>query len=321
MNILITKDKEINFLFKLFYLILLLIVLSVLTSLIFKNNFYEKLAIAKNIPIKMMDKDIPITYIGNYNTAKSLQQNKLIQDIEIDQIRETKIIPNIKVVKLPDDLNSIKTVKNRKELFIKIILPLIVHENDRLLSLNQKIKLIKSKIDHISREEAIWIQSLMIEYKAETIDALLIKIDEIPVSLALAQAVIESGWGTSRFAYEGNALFGQYVWGKNNSGIVPNDRDIDARYKIKSFNSLSESVKSYMKNLNTNFHYNEFRISRFVLRSNKIPLKGSYLAEYLISYSIEDNYIDKIKNIIQINDFEDFENLRIDKKLILTDII
>ena len=76
-----------------------------------------------------------------------------------------------------------------------------------------------------------------------------------------------------------------------------------------------------MKNLNTNFHYNEFRINRFVLRSNQIPLRGSYLAEYLISYSIEDNYIDKIKNIIQINDFEDFENLRIDNKLVLTDII
>ena len=321
MNILITKDKEINFLFKLFYLILLLIVLSVLTSLIFTNNFYEKSASGKNIPINIIGKDVPITYIGNHNTAKSLQQNKLIQDIEIDQIRETKIIPNIKVVKLPDDLKSIKSVKNRKELFIKITLPLIVQENDRLLSLNQKIKLIKSKIDYISRDEAIWIQKLMIEYKAETIDALLIKIDEIPVSLALAQAVIESGWGTSRFAYEGNALFGQYVWGKNNSGIIPNERDIDARYKIKSFNSLSESVKSYMKNLNTNFHYNEFRINRFVLRSNQIPLRGSYLAEYLVSYSIEDNYIDKIKNIIQINDFEDFENLRIDNKLVLTDII
>ena len=74
--------------------------------------------------------------------------------------------------------------------------------------------------------------------------------------------------------------------------------------KIKSFNNLSESVASYMKNLNTNFHYNEFRINRFVLRSNNIPLKGIYLAEHLFSYSIEDDYTDKIKNIIQINNFE-----------------
>ena len=162
----------------------------------------------------------------------------------------------------------------------------------------------------------------MEEYKADTLDSLLIKVDEIPVSLALAQAVIESGWGTSRFAYEGNALFGQYIWGKTNDGIIPNERETDAKYKIKSFNNLGESVASYMKNLNTNFHYNEFRINRFVLRSNKIPLKGTYLAEFLSSYSIEDDYIDKIKNIIEINDFQDFENLSIDQQTpLITDII
>ena len=188
--------------------------------------------------------------------------------------------------------------------------------------MNQNIKLIKSSFDQISRKEAIWVQNLMEEYKADTLDSLLIKVDEIPVSLALAQAVIESGWGTSRFAYEGNALFGQYIWGKTNDGIIPNERETDAKYKIKSFNNLSESVASYMKNLNTNFHYNEFRINRFVLRSNKIPLKGIYLAEFLSSYSIEDDYIDKIKNIIEINDFQDFENLSIDQQTpLITDII
>ena len=77
-----------------------------------------------------------------------------------------------------------------------------------------------------------------------------------------------------------------------------------------------------MKNLNTNHHYNEFRVNRFVLRTNKIPLRGDYLAEYLSNYSIEDNYIDKIKNIIEINDFDDFENLSVDNELpLITDII
>jgi len=263
-----------------------------------------------------------VSYIIDLKTAKSLQQNKLIYNTRIDQIRETKSIPNIKVSQLPKDLKSIKSIKNRKELFIKITLPLIVQENDKLSSLNQNIKLIKSSFDQISRKEAIWVQNLMEEYKAETLDSLLIKVDKIPVSLALAQAVIESGWGTSRFAYEGNALFGQYIWGKTNEGIIPNERETDAKYKIKSFNSLGESVASYMKNLNTNFHYNEFRINRFVLRSNKIPLKGIYLAEFLSSYSIEDDYIDKIKNIIEINNFQDFENLSIDQQMpLITDII
>ena len=77
-----------------------------------------------------------------------------------------------------------------------------------------------------------------------------------------------------------------------------------------------------MKNLNTNFHYNEFRINRFVLRSNNIPLKGTLLTEFLSSYSIEDNYTEKIKNIIELNEFDDFENLNIEKQLtLITDII
>ena len=322
MNILITQDKNIQFLFKLYYFIFLLIILSVLTSLIFTNNFYQKTVTTKNTLINTDEKDLATIYISDLQTVKSLQQNELIHDFHIDNVRKTKIVPNIVIAQLPRDLKNIKSIKNRKDLFIKITLPLIVQENEKLLSLNKKIKSIKNSFDKISRKEADWVNKLMVEYRADTLDALLIKVDKIPVSLALAQAVIESGWGTSRFAYEGNALFGQYVWGSTNHGIIPNDRETDAKYKIKSFDSLSESVASYMKNLNTNFHYNEFRINRFVLRSNNIPLRGMYLAEYLLSYSIEDNYTDKIKNIIEINDFEDFENMNIEKQLpLITDII
>ena len=300
----------------------MLIILSVLTSLIFTNSFYQKTMITENTSININEKDIENFYIDDLHTVKSLQQNKIIHDFQIDNVRETKIIPNVIIAQLPRDLKTIKSIKNRKELFIKITLPLIVQENEKLLSLNNKIKLIKSSFDQISRKEADWINKLMIQYKADTLDALLIKVDEIPVSLALAQAVIESGWGTSRFAFEGNALFGQYVWGATNQGIIPNERKTDAKYKIKSFNSLSDSVASYMKNLNTNFHYNEFRINRFVLRSNNIPLKGTLLTEFLSSYSIEDNYTDKIKNIIELNDFDDFENLNIEKQFtLITDII
>ena len=322
MNILITQDKNVQFLFKIYYFIFLLITFSILTSLIITSSFYQKKVIMKNTSINNYEKDFEPFYIDDLYSVKSLQQNKLIHDFQIDNVRETKIIPNIIITQLPKDFKAIKSIKNRKELFIKITLPLIVQENEKLLSLNRKIKLIKNSFDRISRKEADWIKRLMVQYKADTLDALLIKVDEIPVSLALAQAVIESGWGTSRFAFEGNALFGQYVWGATNQGIIPNERKTNAKYKIKSFNSLSDSVASYMKNLNTNFHYNEFRVNRFVLRSNNIPLKGIYLTEFLSSYSIEDNYTDKIKNIIELNDFDDFESLSIEKQLtLITDII
>ncbi len=322
MNIFITENKNIKFLFQIYYFIFLLIVLSVLTSLIFTNTFFQKSNNDKNSPVKILSQDLSSSFINELHTAKYLQQNRHIDDFHIDLIRETKIIPNITIVNLPNDLKSIKSIKQRKELFIKITLPLIVQENERLILLNKKIKLFKSRFDYLSRKDAVWIKNIMNEYKEDTLDGMLIKVDKIPVSLALAQAAIESGWGTSRFAYEGNALFGQYVWGKTKNGIIPNERETNAKYKIKTFKSLSDSVRSYMKNLNTNFHYNEFRINRFVLRSNNLPLNGVYLSEYLFNYSIEQDYTDKIINIIETNNFKDFENLRINRQIpMVTDII
>ena len=93
--------------------------------------------------INHADKDMSVSYVVDLNTSKSLVQNELVYDIKIDQIRETKIIPNIKVTQLPKNLKSIKSIKNRKELFIKIVLPLIVQENSKMSSLNKKIKLVK----------------------------------------------------------------------------------------------------------------------------------------------------------------------------------
>ena len=262
-------------------------------------------------------------YTNNSHTIKLLEKKQEVAELKIEQIKKTKIIPNISFVKLPKDLKSIKSIQNRKELFIKITLPLIVKENEKLILKNKKIKSLKTNFSKISRKDAIWLNNLMNEYNATTIDSLLLKVDSIPESLALAQAAIESGWGTSRFAFEGNALFGQYIWGTSNDGIVPNERDNDKKYKIKTFDTLRESVESYMKNLNTNFHYNEFRINRFVIRTNKLPLSGVELAEYLYNYSIESDYPSKIIKIIETNNFEDFENLTIDNQdsEIVSDII
>ena len=118
-------------------------------------------------------------------------------------------------------------------------------------------------------------------------------------------------------------LFGQYIWDQNKDGIVPENRDLGENYKIKSFNTLSDSVSSYMKNLNTNHHYAEFRLNRYIMRNNNLPLNGVTLSNYLYNYSIEDDYSEKIKNIIKTNKFEDFEHLKMEKqnKIKLTEII
>ena len=167
MNIFITQDKNIQFLFKLYYFIFLLIVLSVLTSLIFTNSLYQKTVIIKSTPLNISEKSSKTIYISDLHTSKSLQQNELMHNFQIDNVRETKIIPNIIIAQLPKDLKTIKSIKIRKELFIKITLPLIVQENERLLTLNKKIKSIKSSFDKLSRKDAEWVKKLMIKLLSE----------------------------------------------------------------------------------------------------------------------------------------------------------
>ncbi len=307
------KNSNLSLVIKIYYQIFFLITFLVLLSLIFSQKIYDldtSGAFSGNV--------LKIKKESNLYSAKLLEDNYSNNNFSIRKVRETNLVPNIIIPKLPNDFKEIRSTKNRKELFIKITLPIIIKENERLIFLNKKISRIKNQFNSASRSEAIWLKNTMTAYKVNTIDRLLIKVDAVPVSIALAQAAIESGWGTSRFAFEGNALFGQYIWSKSAKGIIPNDRSLNATYKIKSFDSLKDSVSSYMKNLNTNSHYEEFRLNRFIMKNNNVKPIGNILATYLYNYSIEDDYPSKIQDVIRVNKFEDFETMKIIKKPIST---
>jgi Bax protein len=213
---------------------------------------------------------------------------------------------------LPEDFSKIVASSKKKSLFVRSILPLIVKENNRIETLNNRVKNLKNNFSKINRSEAMWLDKMMSSYKVKSndINDLIIKVDIIPVSIALGQAAIESGWGTSRFAMEGNALYGQWSW-KTGSGIVPKERDVNEVYEIKSFLSLSNSVASYMKNLNTHQNYKNFRTNRKLLREHNIPVLGSYLYQYLDKYAVDSNYSNTLKKIIDSNKFEELENVEI----------
>ena len=315
------KSKELNLLFRIYYLIAFLFTFTVLVSLIFGQSVYLKHNISDrqdfiNIPktqqnaLKINQNDFNQNKILTSDLLEEKLDNKLF---DIDYIKQSKKVPNIIIAKFPNDFKNIYSSSLRKELFIKVALPLIVKENENLISQNLKIEKLKNKFDSINRREALWLRKKMEEYEvtSNNIGELLMKIDAIPVSIALSQAAVESGWGSSRFASEGNALFGQYVWG-NTKGIIPEERSEDEIYKIKSFKNLKSSVSSYMKNLNSNFHYDEFRLNRYVMRKNGIALDGIYLSEFLYNYSTEMDYPEKIKKIIQSNDLDDFDEVKID---------
>jgi Bax protein len=214
---------------------------------------------------------------------------------------------------LPDDFMEIKSVNERKKLFINTLLPIIYSENLKILEDRKKILdwWNESQGENFSRDFwPSWLFELSEKY--ETSDSnlgnLLMKVDVIPISMALAQAAIESGWGTSRYLREGNAIYGQYTFEKDR-GIRPERRESNEKFFIKRFSNLSESTRSYFKNINTHRAYVDFREERKKLRMNGIKLSGVKLVKFLTSYSERrDEYVKDVENVIQSNNFMKFDN-------------
>jgi Bax protein len=201
---------------------------------------------------------------------------------------------------------------DQKQSFINLVLPLIVASNDELV---QRRNAVKAAFDAKNRA---MLEKWAVLYRvdpeklddAELAKQLLRRVDTIPVALALAQAAIESGWGTSRFALQGNALFGQWAWTEA-AGIRPlaasNERAV-----VRSFGSLLESVRAYMHNLNTHPNYQRFRLARQRLSPQNKTIKAGTLATYLDSYAeIGTAYVDKLRAVMSSNNFDQYARARL----------
>lgn len=194
-------------------------------------------------------------------------------------------------------------LKKQKIEFQKILLPIIIKENNKILATREYIKYLFNKRNLTSQEKAN-LKQIAKEYKIKNIKnqkEFLIKIDYIPIKLVLAQAVIESGWGRSYFAKKANNIFGQ--WDYSGKGLVPKNRDKNKTHTIRIFSSIDESVKVYMRNLNRNPAYYKFRKLRYLARKNNKYYSSFKAAETLILYSqLRDKYVKILKNIInQLN--------------------
>ena len=196
-------------------------------------------------------------------------------------------------------------------MFIKIILPLILEENNRIKLDRRKLFAILNKNKNTNSEKN-WLNLKFKQYGVVNNDlsTLKIRMDEIPVSLAIAQAAKETGWGTSRFALEGNALFGQWTW--SGEGIKPAGADNDTKHKVMKFKILKSSVRAYQRNLNTHSSYKDFRLARAELRDNKMKLDSLILANYLDKYAeTGKEYVKILKQIIKQNNLIEFDDARL----------
>ena len=228
-------------------------------------------------------------------------------DYDLQGVRAGQKVKPIYLTKLPKDIKTLGDTKKKRELFIKILLPLILDENEKITRDREKLfKILAKNFNSIG--ERVWLKRRFKEYKIEDQDLgkLKMRMDIVPVSLAIAQAANESGWGTSRFALEGNALFGQWTWSKK--GISPKKKDPNASHKILQFQILKASVRAYKNNLNTHNAYQEFREARAKLRENHQVIDGLKLTKYLKNYAaIGEKYVRILEDIIEKNSLTDFD--------------
>ena len=249
-------------------------------------------------------------------SASTIEELFKSTNYNLEDVRKTKLVKPISLTLLPKEIRQIENIKKRKNLFIQIILPLVIQENNNIRLDRNKLFAILNK-NRNTKVEKIWLDSKFKQYgvSSKDLSTLKIRMDEVPVSMAIAQAAKETGWGTSRFAQEGNALFGQWTW--SGEGLKPTGADNNSTHKVMKFKVLQASVRAYQRNLNTHSTYRDFRSARAELRDKGKKLDSLILSKYLDKYAeTGKKYVEILQQIIRQNNLEDFD----DAKLLPTSI-
>ena len=245
---------------------------------------------------------------------------------DLDAVRHGAVeVPRLFLSSFPIGWSDVDTLDERKGLFFRTFLPLMLRVNEAITADRAILTDLRDRLasgDIPSAGEMDWLIDLARLYRVlppeagqdgsavaltlDDIDTLLTRVDIIPPSLAMAQAVEESGWGNSRFAQEGNAMFGQYTW--SDEGIIPMGRTGSDGHRIRSFDSLLQSVAAYALNLNSHPAYGELRAERARMRAEGTALDGRELVSTLTSYSQRPGaYMRNLRTTIDANSLRDFD--------------
>ncbi len=271
-------------------------------EIIYKNIFENDLFFQNNYDISKFE-EITQNYTNNFSNKFELF-NKVVPPSDPISLKEVNLSNNI---------------SERKKEFINIVLPIIIDQNRNIIVLRQKLIDSKNYLNQnktLSQTDRNFIKKLATKYsvatenrhKIDIINDLLISIDIIPNSIALAQAANESGWGSSRFATEYNALFGEYTY-DNKTGIVPSQREEGKKHLVKYFKTIDKSVESYFKNINSHYAYSKFRKLRKNLRDQNNSFNVNLLVNKLDLYAEDDNYVDNIVSIIYKNNLTQYDSI------------
>ena len=328
--------KAINIKDKYFINILYLFVISLLFLLGFIGPGFWKMN-SPNFKFVVFQKDLNKDTIIVNKEVKFNFNNKYLSSDQINKkskvikwsnqvlrsIENQLPVPRMYFSSIPKNINEYK-IFEKKKVFLSILLPIALRGNELALEERKRLKLAfltnniykieyfakKYKVKNFTKINFGSLNSLQLRnIKKE----LLIKVNRVPVSMIIAQAIIESGWGSSRFAQEGNALFGEWTW-KSNDGIKPNG-NLDANFAVKSFKNISESLNSYILNLNRHPAYTEMRNYRSMMFKAGKDITGYDTAAYLENYAeIGLAYVEKVNDMIKSNKLYKFENSVLEKR-------
>ena len=228
-------------------------------------------------------------------------------------------VPPYAVQNLPYGLDTLDK-DQKKTVFYRALLPIVLAENLRIW--NERVFLLQQfgqgAVD-VQSDAGIEVARISDRYRVDgdlndpaVREILLRRVDVVPVSLVLAQAAQESGWGTSRFALESNNLFGMWTWNED-AGSVPLNRPDDATHMVRIYPDIESSVRAYLHNINIGFAYTDFRDLRAEMRANGKPLDPFALAGTLDRYSAAgDIYVNNIRTMLHSSELDKLSDLKLD---------
>ncbi len=228
---------------------------------------------------------------------------------QLDSVVASKEAPRVFASTLPGNMASMSPVQAKTDLFIRLLLPLALEANERIMAQRDSLLALRKREGGWSAADSAWAWALAEEYRGSTekLDDLLARVDAIPVSLALAQGADESAWGTSRFAREGNSLFGQHTHSQGEAGLVAGSGKKNVA--VAAFPTLLDGVLAYAHNLNSNPAYAQLREVRAQERAQHEVLSGAAVAEGLKSYSARgEDYVHALQSIIRAHHLHQFDD-------------
>jgi Bax protein len=243
-------------------------------------------------------------------STASLHHHFTQRGYTLDAVRnEGEAVPRVFLAQLPRDLPALPSPDFRKTVFIKMMLPLVLAENERIRKDRARALEIRALLEDnlpVSSEQMTWLAELASRYGVDdgNLDELFHRVDMVPPALALAQAALETGWGTSSVAQRGHAMFGQMLFRIDAEGTVAS---------VKMFDNLGAAVEAYAYNLNTHRAYAEFRKVRTQMRSSGRVIDGYELANHLVRYSErKHDYVQAVRGLIRVNNLQPFDRARLD---------